>query len=319
MTVRIGIVTVAEDLHARAVAHELRQRPNTECTIVVADQLAGSDSLMWHASSGGRALVPTTAGPLDVSTVDVMWWRRFNAPDRIELPHLSQGQLDVVRNDCKATLRGILLTEFSGTWVSSPTETDLADNKLFQLRAAAAAGLTVPKTLVSNDPAIIRDFCRALDNQVVVKVVHGARTIGGVATRMINDEVLADTDSLRLCPTIYQEYVPGNQHVRAHVFGGDIHAALLESDRIDWRVDHTTPMTTWSVPTDLAQMLHEVVRRLGLRMGIVDIKLDLAGNAVWLELNPQGQFLFVEAMSGIPLIKLMADFLLAEARRPGRS
>jgi hypothetical protein len=48
-------------------------------------------------------------------------------------------------------------------------------------------------------------------------------------------------------------------------------------------------------------------------MGVVDLKLGQDGVPYWLELNPQGQFLFVEALSGIPLTLACANFLLAEA------
>ena len=57
-----------------------------------------------------------------------------------------------------------------------------------------------------------------------------------------------------------------------------------------------------------------MVRALGLRMGILDLKLGPDGELVWLEINPQGQFTFLEGMgSGIRLSRPFCDFLRAEA------
>jgi hypothetical protein len=45
---------------------------------------------------------------------------------------------------------------------------------------------------------------------------------------------------------------------------------------------------------------------------VFDLKLSSNG-AVWLELNPQGQFLFAEGLSGLPLMAAMSNYLRDEA------
>jgi hypothetical protein len=47
-------------------------------------------------------------------------------------------------------------------------------------------------------------------------------------------------------------------------------------------------------------------------MGIVDMKLAPDGEPVWLEVNPQGQFLFLEGLCGMPLTEIFADFLIRQ-------
>jgi len=61
-----------------------------------------------------------------------------------------------------------------------------------------------------------------------------------------------------------------------------------------------------------------VLDHLGLKTGVFDLKLDRDGNPVWLEINPQGQFLFAEALSGEDLGTAMADFLHREAQEAQR-
>jgi hypothetical protein len=48
-------------------------------------------------------------------------------------------------------------------------------------------------------------------------------------------------------------------------------------------------------------------------MGIFDLKLDEGGIPHWLEVNPQGQFLFVQGITGLDLCTAFAQFLLDEA------
>jgi hypothetical protein len=58
-----------------------------------------------------------------------------------------------------------------------------------------------------------------------------------------------------------------------------------------------------------------VARTLHLRMGIMDLKVPRQGEVVWLELNSQGQFLWVEALACLPLTRVCARFLHEESER----
>jgi hypothetical protein len=58
--------------------------------------------------------------------------------------------------------------------------------------------------------------------------------------------------------------------------------------------------------------LRRVLYELNLRMGVFDLKLN-DPTPVWLELNPQGQFLFAEGLTGLPLNVEIARFLRHEA------
>jgi hypothetical protein len=92
-----------------------------------------------------------------------------------------------------------------------------------------------------------------------------------------------------------------------------MYAALIETEVLDWRPDLRVPISSWPVPEDIGQRVGTVLRRLGLRMGVVDLKLTPKGEPVWLEVNPQGQFLFLEPLTGEPLTEHFADFLLSAA------
>jgi hypothetical protein len=67
-------------------------------------------------------------------------------------------------------------------------------------------------------------------------------------------------------------------------------------------------------PPDLVERLRTAVCRLGLRMGVVDLKVTPDGEPVWLEIDPQGQFLFLQPLVDVDYVELFARFLLDEAR-----
>ena len=48
-------------------------------------------------------------------------------------------------------------------------------------------------------------------------------------------------------------------------------------------------------------------------MGVFDLKLTQDAEPIWIEINPQGQFLFAEGLSGLDLTSAFAEFLYQEA------
>ena len=297
---RAAIVTVEQDLHAFAVKQALEERHGVECAIIESDALADSAGLSW--SEGPQtftATLPAREGrEVEVGALDVLWWRRFDGVAKIPADVSDPAAIDVITNDCRATLMGILLTEFHGAWVSHPDANRNAEMKLVQLRAARQAGFRVPQTLVSQHSEHIRRFCAALGNRVIVKSLTGTKK-AALTTGIINDELLASDRTLRLSPAIYQELVPGSAHLRVQGFGDVFHAVRISCDHLDWRFKlNESKVEPYVLPAAMQQRLRKVLRSLGLRMGIFDLKLAPDGELVWLEVNPQGQFLFVACLSG---------------------
>ena len=212
----MAIVTFADDLHALVIQDRLRSMPETSCGVIEADRLADHpDALSWYAPVDEPSF--TVSGRdgelLDVASLDAIWFRRWNHPQRDIPPLADPAQVEVVHRSCSTTLLGGLLTSFHGAWVSTPEATRRAENKLVQLRAAQAAGFAVPQTLISQDPPAIRAFCAALPSPAVIKTVHGTPRSQLFSLR-VTDDHLSDDDALRMCPTIFQEYVPGYRHLR---------------------------------------------------------------------------------------------------------
>ena len=58
-----------------------------------------------------------------------------------------------------------------------------------------------------------------------------------------------------------------------------------------------------------------MIKNLGLSMGIFNIKPLNDTLSIWLEINPQGEFLFIEGMTGLNLISSFSKFLYTEAKK----
>lgn len=311
---QIAVVSNEDDLHALIIQKALEKYADLQCHIIESNRICGSAALSWSEEEGCNVPIRGGADGLDVRNLDLIWWRRLGLPQAIPATISDPAQIEVIDNDCRTALIGLLLNEFRGTWINHPVNTLLAQNKLVQLRAAKNAGFRVPRTLVSQNPRVVRNFCEGLDYNVVVKSISGTQK-APLLTMMVTPEHLVCEESIALSPAIYQEFIPGELHVRAQCFGDSIHSVTLKSKALDWRPDLNIPFEVVELKEELKTSLRGVLKLLGLKMGVVDLKFAEDGEPVWFEVNPQGQFLFVEGLTGLKLTAAFTDFLYQEATR----
>ncbi len=275
---RVAIFSRASDMHAHVVRERLGRFDDVVCDFIAVDKIHEHPSMAW--SSDGRrrgAVLPTVDGgrTVVVQELDAIWWRRSPSTQDTGAPVDDPDHRELIDNDCAAAVAGVTATAFRGSWVSVPSRTRLAENKIVQLCMARACGLRVPRTLVTQDPAELRAFLRAVKAPVVVKALRGPlRT--GVPTSPFPPEHLSRVEAIRAAPAIYQEYVSGSLHLRVHVFGRQILTASIESEELDWRGDLTVPFRRHRLPEDVGRKLRRVLAGLGLAMGVFDMKV--AGN-----------------------------------------
>jgi glutathione synthase/RimK-type ligase-like ATP-grasp enzyme len=125
-------------------------------------------------------------------------------------------------------------------------------------------------------------------------------------------------DAVRYLPTIFQAYVPKDVELRITVVGQQVFAVAIHSQqtqhtRHDWRhydLSHT-PHTLHELPEQVRHRCLQLVDRLGLCYGAIDLILTPDGRYVFLEINPSGQYLWLEKLMGLPISDAICDLLLS--------
>lgn len=305
------IVSRSGDLHARLLLAEIRDLGG-QPDMVVADDLVDGGA-RWSTAGLGSI---RAADELEVRPEEygALWWRRGAISQRASsaLDHpVHRAMVDAAWRDF---LVGLCATRFAGTWVSRPELTARAENKIVQLTAARDAGLLVPLTVITQDPAEVRALWQATSGRLVVKSLRNA---GGFTypTRHLAAEDLDRSESIRLAPAIYQEEVPGVSHLRAHWLGTRFLTFRIRSNALDWRGDLGVPMEVATLARDTEDQLTRMLLRLGLAFGVCDLKEAPDGGVYFLEVNPQGQFAFWDGLvPGAHVCTAVAGYLLALAR-----
>lgn len=270
------------------------------------------------------------AGELSLADVTAIYYRRFNVGARIPADLDPQLRTPSVE-ESRRVLQG-LMTVLAATGAFALDRLDVvrrADHKPLQLALARRVGLTVPRTLVSNDPEAVRAFAASVPAGVVTKMMASFAVYDEagreqvVFTNPVSDEDLADLDGLSLCPMTFQERLEKACELRVTVVGDRVMAASIDSQalprsRTDWRREGIALLDAWK-PYDLPKDVHDkslaLMDALGLNYGAFDFIVTPDGRHVFLEVNPVGEFMWLLQAPGLPIDEALADVLCDRAPR----
>lgn len=181
------------------------------------------------------------------------------------------------------------------------------NSKPYQALLLRRAGLKVPATLVTSDPAAARAFQHE-QGEVIYKSMSGVRSI----VRRLGPDQLARLAFLRHGPAQFQAFVPG-RNVRVHTVGDRVFATRIETEAVDYRYAHLDGLDVAMKPATLPAAVEaaclRVARDLDLLFAGIDLKEKPDGEYVCFEVNPCPGFIYYERHTGQPISAAVADLL----------
>lgn len=315
----IGIVSSGDDLHALYIADLFEKTTGRKCHIIDSSDYSDDRQVSIRLNGDPAFQLKDVTGEwFSPSDLKALWFRRVSYLNDERTAHLSEDEFNLLRNEHHAVLHGCLDASFHGTWINDPNSSRRANSKTYQLTIANEVGLRTPDTLVGNNFDDIRDFSDTFDGKIIVKPNYG------LSSKYIFCEGFtpnADEHSSSLqIPAIYQQMVPGDKHLRINLFGEYVVAFEISSPDLDWRANlNRAKIAQIKVDANMETTLRSFLDRLGLLMGVFDLKISDAGEVFFLEVNSQGQFLFLEPFGGKPSLSETFVKFLVRAEEGGGS
>lgn len=265
-------------------------------------------------------LTTETGEQLSMDEVRAVWARKLWSPRMSD--DLDERYRSMCVTESAAALEGFLDALHNAHWVNNLERQRDAENKQRQLRLAARAGLRVPRTLVTNDPATARQFFAETNGQTVAKLLRPLAVSMDAAqpfvyTSRVREEDLAGAEALRHCPMVFQELIPKTcelrvAYVAGETFAGAIDASGTSRGETDWRrvAPEECHWQKTELPDEVASALQTLMSDLGLVFGAVDLICTPSGEHVFLEVNPGGEWGMLERDLDLPISEAIAEALL---------
>jgi len=310
------IVTASYDVAADYVLKSLRQR-GTPAFRLNTDHFPSRVKAFFRPPKDIEFIQEEDEKTVLGTSIKSVWYRRHVSPD---LPaELDAGIRDFCERETRAFLDGVLASLPTERFMSPPLAIIRAERKPYQLSIASELGFMLPNTIMTNNPVPVVEMAQS--HQLVAKVVSSAYIASpegnrAIFTSILKSKDLEDLDGLAVAPVTFQEFIDKVSDIRVTVVAGEVFAAEIlsqerESSRVDWRATDDPHLVhrIHKLPDEIAGLCSKLVISLGLSFGAIDLALKSDGSYIFLEINPNGEWVWLEDQLGFPISDRIARWL----------
>lgn len=278
------------------------------------EDLSEADYSVQFSTDSAESVVTVFGRSLELDTVASVWFRRQFSPRTAHA--VAPAQSRFADGELSALIEG-LLPRHASRWIDDPDRVRLAERKLYQLRCANALGIRFPNTIVSSDIGELRAFAEAHSTGVVCKPMFRGLFQSGTELRSAYTRIAspAEFDALkdtRVFPTLLQQFIPKGRDLRVTVIGRSYFGVEIETDdgAVDWRLPDATARCR-PIPIDSAieSACRSLLEHLGLTCGAFDFALSPEGQWYFLEVNPVGEWAWLDIELDLGIRDVLVDYL----------
>jgi len=205
-------------------------------------------------------------------------------------------------------------------WINDPQKTFDAENRLNQLLTAQRIGFNIPETSITNHPDVGRRFFDENFGTTLVKVLHHHEIIHKcmsyrfLATKIENSH-LSKFDELSYSPVIFQKRIEIDSEIRVTIIGDNIFSCDLSTSHGKKYFDlhrikeKDLKYKEINLEKKIEKLCLKLNKELKLLVSSIDFIVDKKGEIVFLEINPVGDWNWIEKHTNLPITKSMFDFV----------
>ncbi len=250
-----------------------------------------------------------------------VWFRR---PQKINSTVYDQPEVNLFcEQQANAVLRGLYFClHDTAIWINPLPSIHRARIKLQQLTTAKALGFDVPETLVTNNPQealLFFDVHELICNKSLDEPnFYLDGKLYPYLTRLIRSrsEIEDAFDAIKICPTLFQQYIAKLFDVRVvvvgyKIFAFEIHSQTHELSKIDFRGKSPENMIhrPHILPDYITELILEFMKRQQLVYSAFDFVYAEDKRYYFLENNCNGQWLWLELMTDVRISDALMDIL----------
>lgn len=320
----ILIVTNKVDSHSDIVIRKLHELHTPFYRFNTEDFPQKVKLSVEHDGNNSSVTLNTRHGLINLEDVGSIWYRRPKKSviaSEIKDPHIRT----FTEKEAKTTLTWLWDILEDKFWVNHPQSNRAAGNKLHQAHIAKRFGIRTPDYLITNDHREAKMFINQYP-AVIVKPISGGvikreDSYHLIYTNRLSDEGRSKLELVKYTPTFFQEHIPKAFELRITVVGNQVFPCRINSQdseitRDDWRrydFDRVAHLQ-YDLPDQIEKFCRMLVGHFNLHFGAIDMIVTPKGEYVFLEINPNGQWAWIEELTGMPIAETLVNMLVEGER-----
>lgn len=258
---------------------------------------------------------------LKENEINSVYFRQPNPPNFDGL--VSESDKEFAEREAIELLRSVWRMIPEEKWLNHPKKLWIAVNKVEQLIVANKLGFNIPKSLITSKKQSVASFIDKTNNRVIVKAIkHGFQTrkngIWVAVTQRLPLNFLNNFETYANLPMNYQSEIEKQYDIRVVVVGNKIFSTAIHSQEyketsVDWRVGDLREIPLHhekiKLPSTLEKKCKNLTDYFSLQYSSMDFILGKDGKYYFLELNPNGQWAWIEQLVGYPIRETIIETL----------
>ncbi len=323
----ILIVTNKQDVHPTPVIEYLNERGCPVFRLNTEALLTDYQFHWWANGNGTDFYIKNVKNGLEVYGHDItaVWERRPILPSEL----LLLNREEINRHNLKeaAGFLSFLLHDVSDRFsIGHHLYDRSASSKMRQIRLAQALGMNVPATCFSNRKEDVVTFSRPFE-YIMLKSIESDNVWLGDEKEYVFFGQKVQSESLERQPqeafnqtvNFVQEYVEKQYELRVtvvcdKVFVCKIDSQCMEEDKgkVDWRqgYEYGLRYEPYELPDTIKAFCIKFLQDMLLNFGCFDFIVTPQDQFVFLECNPNGQWLWIEQETGMKISQAIAECLM---------
>ncbi len=256
--------------------------------------------------TAGYWSIESAFGKVSSRDVDSIYYRKPILP---QLYGFRDESIMMIQQDIVALING-LVDSFSGKVLSKPYLLRKSENKIFQLLSALPDGVIMPESCITNNYCNIRKyFCK----ESVIKPMSTGRIKTREHTKIYHTSKLKSFYTDLGCLPIYiQEYIDKKYEIRLTIIDKSYFAVKIDPyNQVDWRIDiEKNRYEVAQCPSKILKLCNNILKQNNLLFGAFDFIVNNKEEWIFLEFNPNGQWLWLEKKLNLNISKKIIDYLV---------
>lgn len=211
-------------------------------------------------------------------------------------------------------------------WLNRLDNFDDYINRLIQMAEAKRVGFKIPNSIVTQSYDELTNFYSENDGNIITKVtgqIPASLQSMCYTTKVEEDFLELASSDLPNCPTLFQSYVDKKYEIRSTVVGDKIFSAIIDSQshdldlvKFDWRYANAdTAIYPVELPDKVNTKILNLMKSLKLDFGAIDLILTHDDEYYFLEVNPEGQWGWIEVETGLQITNEIVEKLVYEDQK----
>lgn len=263
---------------------------------------------------------------IDFDNVNITWFRRWHSYRDFKYLDLKKYEIEdskinsQIYREFQALTNNFSSLLKNSKWLSH-FNTSTA-NKLDVLYQAVSVGLSIPSTLVTNSKKELEKFKKEQIN-IITKAIGEVTTfrlnkkIFGLYTSQVTDQDIENLPE-QFFSSLFQKNIKKQYELRVFYLDEICYSMAIFSQsnkrtKTDFRFydqEHPNRSVPYQLPIEIEGKIIQLMNKLNLKTGSVDLMKGLDGEYYFIEVNPIGQFGMVSKPCNYFLEEKMAQYLI---------